>query len=169
MSKKVFTTPVGRLSFPSLFEAKGFNGSDAKFQTILVMPEGEKLEELSALIEELMVEKFGKLPKIWNNPIKDGNTKLTQDGDVRPEFAGKVFITCKAKETDQPAIVNASVEPITDQNEVYGGAEARVSIAPYAYDVGGNRGVSLYLKGVQVTGGGEPFVAGSSAPMFGKI
>ena len=170
MSNRVITSPIGRLSFPSLFEPKGFNGSDPKFQTIVIFEEGEALDELKEMIEAKMIEKFGKIPPIWNNPIKAGETKLTKDGDVRPEFAGRLFITCKSKEDDAPAIVNEQVEPVTNPSEVYGGCKARVLLAPYAYDVGGNKGVSLYLKGVQLVAGGEPFgVAVNPLDGFTKI
>jgi hypothetical protein len=156
------TTAVGTLSFPALFQPTSFNGADPKFSTMIIFEEGENLTALENAIEEALIKKFGDLPAKWNNPIKDGNTKTDKNGDVRPEFANRKFITVKCKAADAPAVYDATLQPVMDAKEVYGGAKARVSINPFAYDFSG-KGVSLYLKGVQLTGEGEPFGVATSA------
>jgi hypothetical protein len=162
------TTPVGTLSFPSLFQPTAFNGSDPKFTTMLIFDEGEDISALESAIEQALIKKFGSVPASWNSPIKDGNTKKDKDGNVRAEFANRKFITVKCKASEQPAVYDSAVQLVIDPREVYGGAKARVSVNPFGYEMGG-KGVSLYLKGVQLTGEGEPFgVATSAADDFTK-
>ena len=152
-----FTTQCGTLSFPQLFTPAGFAGQEEKFSTMLIFPEGWDSSALEAVMEAALIKKFGSVPAKWVNPIKDGNEKLDKDGNVRAEFANRKYITCKAKATDAPTVVDKEVQPILDPKEVYGGAEARISVNPFAYEYMGKKGVSLYLKAVQTTGAGEPF------------
>lgn len=151
------TTKVGTVSFPNVFQPNGFAGQDLKYSTILIFDKDEDISELEQAIEDALVKKFGEVPASWVNPIKDGDGKLDKDGNQRAEYAGRQFITCKAKAEDAPSVVDANVQPIINESEVYGGMQARVSVAPYAYEYMGKKGVSLYFKGLQKTGDGTPF------------
>ena len=48
------------------------------------------------------------------------------------------------------------MRPITDHSEIYSGVYARVSIAFYAFNSNGNRGVACGLGNIQKTRDGEP-------------
>lgn len=151
------TTKVGTLSYPNLFTPNGFAGQDPKFSTILIFDESEDLSKLEEAIEAALVKKFGEVPSNYASPIKNGDDKKDKDGNPRPEYAGRMYITVKNKADKPPYIVGADVQPILNESEIYGGCKARVSINVSAYDFMGTKGVSLWLQGVQKTSDGEPF------------
>lgn len=151
------TTKVGTVSFPNVFKANAFAGQDPKYSTILIFDKGEDISDLEKAIEAALIKTFGEVPAKWVSPLKNGDEKLDKNGEQREEYAGRVYITVKAKEGDAPAIVDANVQPIINESEVYGGMKARVSVSPFAYDYMGKKGVSLYFKGLQKTADGTPF------------
>ena len=156
-------TQTGVLSFPCVFEAQAYGDGKPKYSATLIF---DKTVSQDGLIEEMkaaLVKKFGEVPAKWKNPIKDGDQKTDKDGVQRPEYVGKWYITLSCKEGDKPVVVDENKDIILDRNEIYGGCLARASFNPFAYDYLGSKGVSLYLKGIQKLGAGEPFSVGSNA------
>ena len=76
-------------------------------------------------------------------------------------YQGAYFVN--ANSTTAPQIVDRSVQPILDRNEVYSGCYARVSINFYAFNSNGNRGVACGLGNIQKVRDGEPLGGKSSA------
>jgi hypothetical protein len=154
---------TGVASFPNLFSAQAYGDSDPSYSTTILFDKTVSQDGLIADMEAALTKKFGKVPAKWESPIKDGDEKTDKDGKQRPEYAGKWYITVKSKEKDKPVVVDENRDPILDQNEVYGGCLIRASFNPFAYDYMGKKGVSLYLKGIQKMGAGEPFSVGGNA------
>ena len=157
------TTPEFTASFPQLFEASGFEGQDPKFSVTMLWDKDEDLSKLKAACDAAVAKKWGeKPPANISFPMKDGDGKLDKDGNQRPEYAGKKFAIAKAKESDQPKVVDNELNPILDKTVVYGGCKMRAAVSAYAWSFAGKNGVSLYLGNVQRTGDGEAFGSTSS-------
>jgi hypothetical protein len=152
MSKLV--TPEFRGSFVHILEPhaiKGVENAQPRYQiTIPVKKSDPFWKKVEALIEETAKEKWGKIPPKMKKPIKDG------DDEGRPEFVGCYSIQASSK--NKPGIVDSSLQPIMDADEIYSGAWYRASIRAYAWShpTGGN-GVSIALDNVQKVRDDTPF------------
>lgn len=141
-----------RLSYTHLFEKYSPEGDTAngKYMTNVLIPKSEK-ETVNAInkaiekaVEIGMVSKWGgKKPKKIDLPLRDGDEK---EDDV---YADNFYINAKA--STRPGIVDRNVRPITDEDDVYSGMWAIVSVTFYAYDVNGNRGIACGLDNVMKT------------------
>jgi len=157
------TTPEFTASFPQLFEAVGFEGQPAKFSVTMLWDKDEDLSKLKAACDAAVAKKWGdNPPAILSFPMKDGDGKLDKDGNQRPEYSGMKYAIAKAKDTDQPKVVDNELNPILDKTVVYGGCKMRAAVSAYAWSFAGKHGVSLYLGNVQRTGDGEAFGSTSS-------
>ena len=157
------TTPEFTASFPQLFEASGFEGQDPKFSITMLFDKDEDLSKLKAACDAAVAKKWGNdVPAGIQFPMKDGDGKLDSKGEQRPEYKGKKFAIAKAKQADQPKVVDNELNPILDKTVVYGGCKMRAAVSAYAWEFAGKRGVSLYLGNVQRTGDGEAFGTTSS-------
>ena len=157
------TLPTGVASFPALFEAVGFEGSEPKYSITVLWDKDEDMSKLKAACDAAIAKKWPEgRPNGLKMPLKDGNDKRDKDGNVRPEFANKKFATMKSKQSDPPKVVDTELNPIIDKGRIYGGCEVRVAVGVFAYDVGGNRGVGMYLGNVQLVGEGTSFGSTSS-------
>lgn len=162
------TLPTGIASYPFLDQPRksDFN-PDAKpqYSTDIIFNSLEELSELESLINKLVSETFGKTPKNFKHPIKNGTGKENSKGELQQEYQNKVFITVKS--TEKPEIVDACVEAISG-SEIYGGCHIKTSVNVVPYDVRGNKGVSLYLNAVQKIKGGDKF-GSSSTPQAKSV
>lgn len=123
-------------------------GGDGKYMTNVLIPKDEKktLDALSSAIAEAkkqgIVGKWGgKEPKKLDLPLHDGDEK---DDEV---YAGHMYVNAKCN--TRPGVVDKNMEPITDEDEVYSGMWAYVSVTLYAYDVNGNKGIACGLNNVK--------------------
>ena len=153
---KVVTNEV-RLSYANVWEPKSINGGTAKYSCSIIIPKSdtETVEAINAAIEVALNEgtaKFGgKLPPrgTLKLPLRDGDTERDDDA-----YRGCWFVN--ANSTTPPQVVDKYVRPITDHSEIYSGVYARVSIAFYAFNSNGNRGVACGLGNIQKVRDGEP-------------
>ena len=76
-------------------------------------------------------------------------------------YAGHWFINANSRTA--PQIVDKTVKPILDRDEVYSGCYARVSLNFYAFNSNGNKGVACGLGNIQKIKDGEPLGGRSSA------
>lgn len=124
----------------------------------LLIPKSDKatVQAIRNAIEGALLSKFGgKKPGQWRNPLRDGDTETTQDGDPLPEsYKGHFFMNVKS--TERPGIVDADRNDVLDPGAFMSGDYCRVSINAYAYDQKGNKGVSFGLQNIQVLAKGEP-------------
>ena len=72
-------------------------------------------------------------------PLRDGDEK--DDDDV---YEDKFYLN--AKSTTRPGIIDKHKVPIVDEEEMYSGVWAVVSVTFFGYDVSGNRGVACGLN-----------------------
>ena len=81
-----------------------------------------------------------------------------RDGDIdRPDdeaYAGCWFINANC--TQEPGLVDAHKQDITEPSQLYSGCYGRASINFYAYNTNGNKGIACGLNGLQKLRDGEP-------------
>lgn len=169
---KVVFGPV-RLSYTHLFNKYNPDGdsADGKYQTNALIPKSEK-ETIKALWQAIeaakkngIVSKWGgKEPKKLDLPLRDGDVDKEDDEVYEDHY----FVNAKSK--TRPGIVNRSKEPITDEDEMYSGVWAILSVTFYAYEVSGNRGVACGLNNVMKYKDGEMLGGRASADSdFGDL
>lgn len=157
-------TGKARLSYVNLFTPRAQNdGGDPKYSLCVLIPKSDTatLNKIKAAIEAAKqagaAAKFGgKVPAGLKTPLRDGDTERDE-----PEYKGHYFINASSKQ--KPGVVDASVNPIMDQHEVYSGSYGRVSLNFYAYNTNGNRGIAAGLQNVQKLADGEPLSGRSRA------
>lgn len=136
-----------RLSYTHVFNkyAPDGNADDGKYMTNVLIPKNET-ETLAAIQKAIeaakcagIVSKWGgKEPKKLDMPLRDGDEK---DDDV---YSGRHYVN--AKSSTRPGIIDRNHAPIVDEEEMYSGVWAIVSVTFYPYDVNGNRGVACGLN-----------------------
>ena len=168
-STKVITGEL-TLSYPHLFEAYANQpGQTPKFSTTLLIPKTDtttraKIDAaIQAAIQQGMAKNWnGVKPPIVAVPIHDGDGVRPSDGSPFPEECnGHWVMTASSK--NQPQVVDAALNPIMSQTEIYAGVKARVSINFYAYNFNGRKGIGCGLNNVQKIRDGEPLTSFSSA------
>lgn len=153
------TTPVFRVSFPALFEAKAFDGGAPKFSVSAVWDpsrftkrEKELWDAMIDLANGVSQERFKKdmdaLPGNFKKAIRDGAEKA----DLAGYGEGLLFANLSSKM--KPGIIDRNRNNITDPDEVYPGCYARATITAYSYDNKG-KGVAFGLQNIQKIADGE--------------
>lgn len=160
---KVVTGKV-RFSYAHIWEPHAIQeGQEKKYSLCILIPKSDTttLRKIKAAIEaakEMGKEKWGgKIPANLKLPLRDGD----EERPDQPEFAGHYFLNANSKQ--KPGIVDAQLNKILDQSEVYSGCYGRASINFYPFSVSGNRGVACGLNNIQKLADGEP-LAGRSRP-----
>ena len=157
-------TGVVRLSYANVWEPASINGGTPKYSVSLIIPKSDAktIAAINAAVDAAIKEgvaKFGgKIPNkaALKLPLRDGDVEREDEA-----YQGAYFVN--ANSTTAPQIVDRSVQPILDRNEVYSGCYARVSINFYAFNSNGNRGVACGLGNIQKVRDGEPLGGKSSA------
>jgi hypothetical protein len=159
-------TPTFVASYPKIFKAEKneLSGKD-EFSVVALFKKGEDLALLKKEAEAVLVEEFGadktKWPKGLKSPFRDQSDR-EKDG-VMPagHEKGAIFITLKTGY--KPQVVDANVQPILDESEIYAGCICRASVRASYFDKAGNKGVSFYLQNLQKVKDGEPIGGGKKA------
>lgn len=145
---KVVVGPC-RLSYTHVFSkyAPYGDSAGAKYMTNVLIPksETETVEAIKKSIEAAknngIVSKWGgKLPKKIDLPLHDGDEKDD------PVYAGHYYMN--AKSSTRPGIVDRNRVAIMDEEEVYSGVWAIVSVTFFPFDANGNRGVACGLNNI---------------------
>lgn len=162
-NKTKVITGVVRFSYANVWEPKSINGSDEKYSVSLIIPKSDTntIQEIKDAVEVAKQEgksKFGgKIPANLKLPLRDGDIERPEDEAYKDSY----FVNANSK--DRPQIVDKNVKPILDQSEVYSGCYGRVSIAFYAFNSNGNKGIACGLGNIQKIKEGEPLSGRSSA------
>lgn len=140
-----------RLSYTHVFNKYAPDGDAAngKYMTNVLIPKGEKetIKALQAAIDAAKKEgvvKYwsGKEPKKLDMPLRDGDEK---EGDDEV-YADRLYVNAKCNM--RPGICDKNKAPIVDEDEVYSGVWAIVSVTFYSYDKNGNKGVACGLNNI---------------------
>ena len=160
-----------RLSYTHVFNRYNPDGpqEEGKFMTNVLIPKDEKetIAAINKAIEEAkkqaIVSKWGgKEPKKLDMPLRDGDEKDDENYD------GHLFVN--AKSNTRPGIVDRKKVPIVDEEEVYSGVWAVVSVTFFGYDKNGNKGVACGLNNIMKFKDDEHFGGRASAESdFGDV
>lgn len=154
---KVVTGKV-RLSYVALLEPKAFEGQEAKYSTVILIPKTDtatikKIQDAQKAAYE--AAKNDKLKGIkWERvktTLRDGDEDM--DTEEHPEYAGHMFMSISSK--TKPQIIDRYKNKVDSAEEVYSGVYARVSLNAYAYNTAGNKGISCGLNNVQIVAPGD--------------
>lgn len=153
-----------RLSYAHLFKKFAPDGGEGKYQTNVLIPK-EEVETVNAVKQAIEAAKRegiisrwgGKEPKKLELPLRDGDAKDPTD-DV---YAGHYFINPKSSRP--VSITDKNGVPITDEEDMYSGVYALVSVTFKAYDKNGNRGITCFLNAVRKVKDGERLGGAGSA------
>jgi hypothetical protein len=154
------TTGEVRLSFVNLFTPRANQpGQEPKYSVTLLIPKHDvgtvqrMFAANSAAVQQGIAKGYwpqGSQPK---SVIYDGDGLRPQGEPFGPECKGHWVLRASSKR--QPAIVDAGMNPILDQTQVYSGVYGRVNFELYAFN-NQSKGVSAMLGPVQITRPGEP-------------
>lgn len=161
------TTPLARLSFPSLerpSKMKGSQGAETFNATLLFSPADfspadiERWKKIKMAILQCMKEKHGdkafgpdkRLLPAYKSPIRNGAEKPNLPG----YGTGIEFL--RAASQYKPGLCNTQRKVILP-SEFYAGCYVRASISPWGFDSNGNKGVSFNLINLMKCGDGEAF------------
>lgn len=159
-------TVYGRLSYEHLFTPHAVNeNADPKYSMTLLIPKTDTktIEALNAAIGNAVQD--GVERHVFKQPIDPTQTKYPplRDGDKPndsgeprgPEFQGHWFIAAKSSTKRKPFVVDANLQPIIDESEIYSGCYINAAVQFFAYVNSGNKGISASLVGVQKVKDGE--------------
>lgn len=160
MATKVITGKV-RFGYVHVFEPSAIQeGGKEKYSVSVIIPKSDTktVKMIQDAVQEALkageADKFGgKIPKVYKNPLRDGD--LDRDDEV---YAGCYFIT--ANSDNKPSIVDRDLNPIMDKDEFYSGVYGRASLNFYPFNVNGNKGVACGLQNLQKLADG-PRLAGN--------
>ncbi len=161
MSKEAakMKTPKGRLAFTqNVFQKGGMEGAEPKYRCTIIFEPGSDLTELKQLAGKAAFEKWGdKKPSNFRSPFRTGPSRRRDDGTY-PDGFREDTIDITATSTRRPVVLDANREEITESSdELYGGCYGKLIVTAFAYDKGGNKGVSFGLLGVQKLEDGAAF------------
>lgn len=174
MSQQV-TTPIFRISYPNLFQARknDLNGK-MEFGCVAVFDKAADLTGMRTAATAACEEKWGADKAKWPAKVKErfksvfrknedkwkedsNGNKVEADGYP----AGGVFVNLKTEK--QPGVVDAQVKPILEPRDLYAGCYCLAACNVGVYDQGGNPGFSFYLNHIQKVRDGEP-LGGATRP-----
>ena len=153
-----------RISFANIFEPKSVNGSEAKYSVSCLIPKEDK-KTLLAIHKAMEAAKEDGKSRKWGGKVPPNLKMPLRDGDIdRPDdeaYAGCYFFNANSRQA--PQVVDAKVQKIIDQSEVYSGCYGKISVTFYGYNSNGNRGIAAGLGNIQKLKDGESLGGRSNA------
>ncbi len=149
-------TPVGIISYPSLFEPKPNPSGQLKYSCSLLFDKSDLAgiaalnEAVSKAIDKGITSLWkGKKPAFRYNPLRDGDDELKSGEKTDKVYAGKVFINCSSEQA--PGVVVATGQgpkPLLDPTAIFAGCFVRADINPFPYSNKGNNGIGWGLNNI---------------------
>lgn len=152
-----------RFSYLHCWEPDSVNGGDPKYSVSAIIPKSDTktINAIRAAVEQAKkdsVSKWGgKIPANLKLPLRDGDLDRPDD----EAYANSYFFNANSRQA--PQVVDARVQPILDQSEVYSGCYGKISVTFYGYNSNGNRGIAAGLGNIQKLRDGESLGGRSSA------
>lgn len=146
-----------RLSFPSIFAPKSFEGSEPAFSAAFLL-DTEKhatlIKQIEKAIDRVALDHFKKKVS-FKSCLHDGNDKAELEG----YGDGVMYISARSKR--RPAVVDRTLTPVDEADGViYAGCYVNASIRLWVQDNKFGKRVNAELRGVQFVKDGESFGAG---------
>jgi hypothetical protein len=163
MPNENLITPEFRAAFISVFKATAGKNADGtvnkpKFSIRACFPPTAKLDALKKEAEAAAKDKWGdKIPKTLRSPFRTNEELENPIVGIGDDW---VVMTFSANEDRRPGIVDAKLQDIIDDSDVYSGAWYRAQVRAFAYENAGNKGVSFGLQNVQKLRDDDPIGSG---------
>lgn len=163
MSQSATSVVTGevRLSYVNLFQPRASQqGGEPKYSVTILLPKSDVAtyqriqQAIQAAYEKGVTEKWNGARPPLKTTIHDGDGVRPNGEPFGPECKGHWVFTATSKQ--KPEVVDANLNPIIDQSQVYSGVYGRVHLNFFAYSHSGNRGVSAGLGPVQILRDGDP-------------
>lgn len=159
--KRKEITPEGKLCFDrNLYEQE-----DGKFKAAMVIPVGENLNNVKAMIAEVANARWpGVNLATLNMPIKGPDASKFEK---YPYLEGANLI--QGSSGFEIPVIDVAGNEVTREN-IKGGDTVRFSLSAYAYDFKGKKGIGLNINSVLKVAEGEAFFnKGNAASDFGSV
>lgn len=179
-ARHLVITPVFRVSFPNLFEARAVGDGAKGFSVDMIFEneaafseeyKGKKKQTVSMkkAVFNAKVDQWGKDKAEWPEMrypcFKEGDTRINKNnGKPYAGYAGNWFATAKSSEKFPPVVILGDGKPATEK-DIYGGCYARAQLMARPYDYLGNQGVKFLLLQLMKVKNGERF-GGFSSDVF---
>jgi hypothetical protein len=156
-------TPEFRAAFISVFKASAMKNADGtvnkpKYSIRAAFPPTAKLDALKKEAEAAARDKWGdKIPKTLRSPFRLNEELENPVVGIGDDW---IIMSFSANEDRRPGIVDAKLQDIIDDADVYSGAWYRAQIRAFAYENAGNKGVSFGLQNVQKLRDDDPLGSG---------
>ena len=156
-----------RLSYPHLFEAQAYEGSEPRFSAnYLLEPTHPAVKELTAAIETVAKDKWGAKADAVLKSIRSADKTFLRSGDAKGTdgYEGLLFVSASSKR--RPSVVDQDgATPLAEADgKPYGGCFVNAFVEVWAMDNKFGKRVCASLGSVQFHSHGEPFGAGGGAP-----
>ena len=169
-------TPIGRLAFPHLFRPwAGDGATEPRYQTTLIFDLiAQKSPEYLALKQAVIdagIKEWGEAKMRDNGFIKTLKYPFREADDKNYDGFEDGFIYINPRSKDRPGVVDARLQDMTVESDVFAGQLARFYVSPFAYSRSGNTGISFGLNHVQITRRDMPRLDGRQAAnkVFGAV
>lgn len=152
-----------RFSYLHCWEPDSVNGGEPKYSVSAIIPKSDAktINAIKAAIEQAKKDSLskwgGKVPGNLHLPLRDGDIDRPDD----EAYAGCYFFNANSRQA--PQVVDAKVQKIIDQSEVYSGCYGKISVTFYGYNSNGNRGIAAGLGNIQKLKDGESLGGRSNA------
>ena len=156
-------TPEFRAAFISVFKATSMKNADGsvnkpKYSIRACFPPTAKLDALKKEAQLAAQEKWGdKIPKTLRSPFRLNEELENPIIGIGDDW---IIMSFSANEDRRPGIVDAKLQDIIDDSDVYSGAWYRAQVRAFAYENAGNKGVSFGLQNVQKLRDDDPIGSG---------
>ena len=164
MAAENLITPEFRAAFISVFRATSMKNADGttnkpKYSIRACFPPTAKLDALKNEAQLAAQEKWGqnKIPKTLRSPFRLNEELENPIIGIGDDW---VIMSFSANEDRRPGIVDAKLQDIIDDSDVYSGAWYRAQVRAFAYENAGNKGVSFGLQNVQKLRDDDPLGSG---------
>lgn len=168
----IITIGEVRLSYCNLFQPRSNQpNQEPKYSVTILVPKSNT--QAKAAIDAAINYAIEQgVNKSWNGVRPPQPSICIHDGDgARPsdgmpygeECKGHWVFTASCKADRAPFVVDANVQPILQQAEVYSGMYGRVNVSFFPYNNSGKKGIGCGLNGVQKLRDGEPLGSQVSA------
>ena len=164
--KAIVRTTTAQTAFLSIFEPKMFEGDtvdDAEYQCTLLFDDPSELAEVVRVVKYVAAKDFGDNLAGLKFPWMRGDDCLDAEGNVRQGFEGKIALKTKSKFSSFE-IIDQKMKPIdsSQADRFQSGDYARTELLAKSWTWGNKRGVSLFLRVIQLVREGERFESAGS-------
>ncbi|MEA4896153.1 MAG: DUF2815 family protein [Oscillospiraceae bacterium] len=166
MNSSTITIGEVRFSYCNLFQPHAQQANaEPKYGTTVLVPKSNTKAK-AAIDAAISAAIEAGVSKCWSGVRPPQPAICVHDGDgPRPSDGQPFSEECKgmwvftASSKNAPFVVDANVQPVLQQSEIYSGMYGRVSVNFFAYFNSGKKGIGCGLNGVQKLRDGEPLSA----------